>query len=182
MNQFRFTIKDKRAGGYNRIAALLFLVNAIVFFMMGWGAAVTSQKIVLLATAVVLLAYTIYTWFYRKKKDRSYLLVYLLLIAVWVIQTPFWYFGLLFLALLLLQRSMDNELVISLSVTDVVIAGLTKRSYPWASFNNIVLKDGLLTLDFTNDRVIQAEPVAGGKDYTYSEKEFNEFCREQLKK
>ncbi|MET0392387.1 MAG: hypothetical protein ABW019_04565 [Chitinophagaceae bacterium] len=182
MNQFRFTIKDKRAGGYSRIASLLFLVNAIVFFMMGWGTAVISQKIVLLSVSVILLAYALYTWLYRKKKDRSYLLVYLLLTAVWTTQTPFWYFGILFLVLLLLQHSMDKELVISLSATDVVIAGLTRRSYPWASFNNIVLKDGLLTLDFTNDRVIQAEPAAGAKDYTYSEKEFNEFCREQLKK
>lgn len=49
------------------------------------------------------------------------------------------------------------------------------RLHEWASFNHIVLKDGLLTLDFKNNKVLQLE-IAGTAD----ENSFNSFCAEKL--
>ena len=51
--------------------------------------------------------------------------------------------------------------------------------YNFFNFNNIVLKDGLLTLDFTNNKIYQKEIES---EYSSAEeKEFNEFCNTQLK-
>lgn len=46
------------------------------------------------------------------------------------------------------------------------------KIYQWDNFNNVVLKDNLLTLDFKNNRVLQLEIQDGNPD----EKEFNSFC------
>ncbi len=51
------------------------------------------------------------------------------------------------------------------------------KQYNWDSFNNVVLKDGLLTLDFKNNKVLQLElDNAASPD----QKHFNNFCFEKL--
>lgn len=191
MNQFLFIIKDKKLGGYQKIASLLFLTNAVLFFILALDAASLPNRIILFVTSFILAVYSLYHWRYKKKKERSYVVIYLLIGSVWTITTPAWYFSVLFLAMLILQLRMENDLAIALSPAVVTITGLTKRSYAWTDFHNIILKDGLLTLDFKDNRVIQVEPDPSdpatpnphpGEDYPQTEKEFNEFCREQLKK
>jgi hypothetical protein len=44
-----------------------------------------------------------------------------------------------------------------------------------------VLRDGLLTLDFTNNRILQRE-VEDDEDDDADEDEFNDYCRKQLAK
>ena len=48
-------------------------------------------------------------------------------------------------------------------------------SYSWNEFSNIILKDGLLTLDFKNNKLIQV--AIDEEKMTVDENEFNEFCR-----
>lgn len=203
MSCFQFIIKDKKFAGYKKIASFLFIINAVIFFALALDSLSRPGKTILFATAFILFTYSFYHWLYKKKKERSYTLIYLLMAAIWIAYTPSWYFAILFVALLILQWRMENDLTISLSPAGIVIDGLTKRNYPWSAFNNIILKDGLLTLDFANNQVIQAEPdwaeppapgivihnrpgthewPATTEDYTGIEKEFNEFCRGQLKK
>jgi hypothetical protein len=53
------------------------------------------------------------------------------------------------------------------------------RSIDWDQLNNAILKDGILTIDFKNNRVLQAEIEDRMNDV--NEVEFNDFCRQQLK-
>ena len=53
---------------------------------------------------------------------------------------------------------------------------LLQKKISWNELNNVVLKDGMLTLDFVNNHIFQVEIME-----TVNEKEFNDFCREQLK-
>ena len=59
-----------------------------------------------------------------------------------------------------------------------IVSFLNDRLYPWAVLQNVVLKDGLLTIDFSNNKISQS-PVTP-KDTTLDEKSFNQFCRQQL--
>jgi hypothetical protein len=56
---------------------------------------------------------------------------------------------------------------------------LFKRKFRWSEFNNIILKDGLLTLDFKSNRLLQKE-VLDDDDPDADEDEFNAYCREKL--
>ncbi len=62
----------------------------------------------------------------------------------------------------------DNEIKIKKT--------FVSKIYQWDNFNNVVLKDNLLTLDFKNNRVLQLEILDGNT----SEKEFNSFCASKL--
>lgn len=112
--------------------------------------------------------------------------------VVWMTETPFWYFGLIFLLMTYLQFKLEEEVSISLSAKTVTINRFFKKEYEWSDFNNIVLKDDLLTIDFSNNKIFQAKPdwiesLSNNRqswndieDYHEMEKEFNEFCKQQL--
>ena len=51
------------------------------------------------------------------------------------------------------------------------------KNYPWSQFNNIILKDNLLTLDFKNNQLLQLEPDSTA---TINEQTFNDFCKSFL--
>ncbi|MEO5564051.1 MAG: hypothetical protein ABIR18_11465 [Chitinophagaceae bacterium] len=54
-----------------------------------------------------------------------------------------------------------------------------KKMIQWNELQNIILKDGILTIDFKNNKLLQNELDVNGH---VNEKDFNEFCRQQLNK
>lgn len=192
---YHFIIRDRKYVGYKRIASFLFIINAVFFGTLSFSAVSVSRQLILGTASFILLAYAIYHWRYKKKKERSYIIIYLLIAVIWITETAYPYLSILYILLLLLQYRMENDLQFTISSNAVVIDRLFKTQYQWSVFNNIILKDGLLTLDFTNNKVIQVEPDWGWpagitsseelplkdtEDYPVLEKEFNDFCKEQL--
>lgn len=106
----------------------------------------------------------------------------LLLAALVWMKMPYlqWLFFLLII-LAFLEYQAKYSLEIGFTDTQVVINSLFKKRYAWNQFNNIVLKDGLITLDFTNNKLLQREVVDDEEDEA-DEDEFNYYCQEQLKK
>ena len=87
--------------------------------------------------------------------------------------------ALFYSALVLLERQIKFPEEIGFSRAGITINSLFKKHYTWNFIDNIVLKDGLLTIDYKNNKIFQKEieeeitPIL--------EKEFNEFCRLQLR-
>jgi hypothetical protein len=80
----------------------------------------------------------------------------------------------------LLERQAKMPLEIGFTNDVVVINTLFRRYYRWTDFNNIILKDDILTLDFKSNRLLQRETADEEGDA--GEDEFNDYCREQLAK
>jgi hypothetical protein len=191
---YQFIIKDRRYKGYKKLASFLLLINAVVFIFLAINKTSVSGRLLLFTAAFLLAGYSLYNWFYKKKKDHSFIFLYLLIAVIWITDTAFWYFGAVFILLLLLELKLEKPSHISLSADGVSIYNFTSNRYPWNAFNNIILKDGLLSLDFTNNKVIQTEPdwneslirgrqqAVDDEDYPVIEQEFNDFCRAQLTK
>ena len=51
---------------------------------------------------------------------------------------------------------------------------LSKPVHYWNEFNNIILKDDMLTLDFKNNKLLQLDVVQSDKEV--DEESFNNFC------
>jgi hypothetical protein len=92
-----------------------------------------------------------------------------------------WLFG-AFILLAILERQVKFPLEIGFSENQVVFNSLFKRKYSWKEVSNVVLKDGLLTIDFLNNHLIQREVEDEVDEDEVSEEEFNAFCRLQLQK
>ncbi|MEA3424928.1 MAG: hypothetical protein U9R46_01650 [Bacteroidota bacterium] len=60
----------------------------------------------------------------------------------------------------------------------IVINSLPKKRYSWQEIGNVVLKDGILTIDLKNNKLIQKEIESSSS--AKEEAEFNEFCRARM--
>ena len=78
----------------------------------------------------------------------------------------------------LLERQIKFPQEIGFSKDAVTFNTFPFKNYSWQQLRNAMLKDNLLTLDFTNNKIIQKETEADVPPET--EQEFNEFCKEQL--
>jgi len=124
---------------------------------------------------------------HKKNKERPELLRQPVRYKYWLLIAGLGWLGMpgmpglaiLFFLLTFLEYQAKYPLEIGFTHDRVVINTLFKRRYDWGYFNNIVLKDGLLTLDFKNDRLFQKE-VMDEEEGDADEDEFNDYCRQQL--
>ena len=119
-----------------------------------------------------------------QKKDRGTRVRYrylLILAAIgWIGTTSLPWIGLFFFVAAFLEYQTKRPLEIGFDYDRVVINTLIRQRHDWSAFNNVVLKDGLLTLDFKNNRLMQKEIADDEDEDDADEEEFNTWCRERL--
>ena len=141
-----------------------------------------NVSVAYLLGSVAVLGIVIYNGTQQVKKRKVYYSRALLIAAlVWMKMPYFQWLVFLFIILALLEYQAKYSIEIGFSDNEIVINSLFKKRYNWASFSNIVLKDGILTLDFTNNRILQRE-VEDDEDDDADEDEFNDYCKKQLAK
>ena len=84
-----------------------------------------------------------------------------------------------FAALMIVYALAINKLYISPSINIsskgiFITKMLSKPTHDWEEFNNIILKDDMLTLDFKNNKLLQLNVMAS--DNGIDENSFNNFC------
>jgi hypothetical protein len=79
----------------------------------------------------------------------------------------------------LLEAQAKYPLEIGFYADGIVLNSLFKKKWPWTSLESVILKDGLLTLDFRNNKLIQKE-VLDDDEPDAPEDEFNDYCRSKL--
>ena len=84
------------------------------------------------------------------------------------------------LLFILLYFIAHKKLVVHVTNNKIVVTYILQKELSCDEVNNVILKDGLLTIDFKNNKLFQH--IILNSDEDISENEFNEFCREQLNK
>jgi hypothetical protein len=144
----------------------------------------------LLSAALVILTGSFVTWGMsrRYKADpplhpgkRVRYRYWLLTAALgWVGMPQLQWLSVLFVLLTVLEYQAKYPLEIGFSPDRIVINSLFRKEFNWSAFSNIMLKDGLLTLDFKDNRLLQKE-VDEEEEGDAEEDEFNDYCRDRLK-
>lgn len=116
-----------------------------------------------------------------RKRKVYYSRALLIAALVWMKMPYFQWLAFVFIILALLEYQAKYAVEIGFSDQEILINSMFKKRYRWNHFSNIVLKDGLLTLDFTNNRILQREIEDDGESEA-DEEEFNQYCRQQLQK
>jgi hypothetical protein len=114
-----------------------------------------------------------------RKKKVYYSRALLIAALVWMKMPYFQWLAFVFIILALLEYQAKHATEIGFSDNEILINSMFKKRYQWSQFTNIILKDGLLTLDFTSNRILQRE-IEDDDDSEADEDEFNEYCRQQL--
>lgn len=119
--------------------------------------------------------------FFSKKARENGRLRYLPLTAAvvtWAIIGN-WWAVVLCASLTFLYAASQRQLQLGIDKEGIIYPSLPQRSIRWNELNNLVLKDGLLTIDFKNDKLLQTEIIESSA--RLNEQEFNDFCKAQLK-
>lgn len=118
----------------------------------------------------------------RTGKKPKYSRAYVISALLWVSMPYMQWMVFPFAILAILEHQVRFPLEVGFSETQIVFNTFFRKKYNWGQLNNVVLKDGLLTMDFVSNRVLQREVEDDDEEDDTSEEEFNLFCREQLKK
>jgi uncharacterized membrane protein YdbT with pleckstrin-like domain len=94
---------------------------------------------------------------------------------------PYAWAGLVFLAMAAIESRALRPQEIGFAEDHIEMTGGTKKRIEWSSLTNVILKDGVLTMDYRDNRLFQKEvDDMDDEEYEGSEDEFNGFCRTQL--
>jgi hypothetical protein len=171
-------LKRGRESAIQTISIILCTISVFSFVFQQ----VRSGEInIFLAIAAIILSVGIFLQTLSVKNKKNYSLrIWLWLAGIFWLGMAGWKFlSIPFFLLGFLEAQARHPLEIGFTSDKVVINSLFKRIYPWSAFNNIMLKDGLLTLDFKNNKLIQKE-AEEDDDPDAEEDEFNDYCRSHL--
>lgn len=131
------------------------------------------------ATAIIVVGLTL-NFISAKKGNQVRYRNWLFIAGIFWIGMPYLqWLAAIFFILAFLEYQAKYPLEVGFSQDEIVINSLFKKKIPWSQFNNIILKDGLLTLDMKNNKIFQKE-VLDEDEPDADEDEFNEYCQERL--
>jgi len=172
------TLKNETSRYVNLIGFLLSVCSALLFLR----ELILKNTLVPAYLAGILFILGLILWNYiqyRKGKKEIYFAKALLIAGlVWTRMPYFQWLVVVFAILALLEYQAKHELEIGFSEDHIVFNRLIKKKYPWSAIDNVIIRDGLLTIDFKNNRLLQKE-LDDSENTTY-EQEFNDWCRQQL--
>jgi len=183
--KYQYVVILKKTGqrATDVLSTLLTLFSAFTLFYVSFRSRSDRPDLLTLAIAILLLAgLVVIQWSRRRRRPDQVRYRYLLLLAAmgWMFFTPAPWVGALFFLLTFLEYQTKRPLEIGFDQDRVVINTLFKQQFDWTAFNNVILKDGLLTLDFKSNRLIQREVADDDEEDDADEEEFNAYCRGRL--
>ena len=180
MRQFPYvvTLKKSKEAFIDRISLLLCSSSVLALSMEQLRRGKPQLPII---TGIVLIsAGVIWTLVqYRRQKKVSYR-TWLWVAGIFWISMPYWsWLALLYFAAGFLEHQAKLPLEIGFDADMIQTNGLPRKTYSWSAFNQVILKDGILTLDFKNNNLFQREVLDDDEDDA-DEEEFNAYCQVQL--
>lgn len=176
--EYMVYIKNERGRYINQVSILLCLLSAAFFLAQQvkigrqFSFCIVSFSLITLGLA--------YNWYTAYKNQQVVYYRRLLVIAgaTWFFMPFMQWLGIPLVLLALIEKHSRSPLEIGITDDRVVFNTLIKKEYPWSAFSNIMLKDGLLTVDFKSNRLFQKE-IADDTSAD-QEAEFNDYCHNRL--
>lgn len=180
IHQYVVTLKNTSRRYTDTFSLLLLIISILLFAREQFVS--PNIKITFLFGSIAIVAIIGWNQYQQRIKNNSFSYSAALFIAAiaWATMPYLSWLFIPFALMGLFEKQAKRPLEIGFSDGVIVINTLIRRRYQWTDFNNIVLKDDILTLDFKNNRLLQRETVDEEGD---AEKdEFNLYCQQQLAK
>ncbi len=182
MQQFELILKNEKTRSYRLIRFFILLANAAGMIWLITNAAENRDKLWPSLALVAIGLFMIFTFVDVINKKYSYetmpRMAYLWCAIAWS-RSPMWWFSVVLLLFFILDILAHRKLIIKVGSFGVSYPSLTGKKISWAELNNLLLKDGMLTIDFRNNRLFQH--LIANAETDINERDFNEFCKQQLK-
>ncbi len=171
------SLKNAESRTADIISQILYFIALVYFAVFAFYPA--FNRIFLGAAVGIFLCWAWLT-FKKRKGSRVYFTSGLALAALawFTSRQPNWWFGILYVAAALAEREYKFAKEIGFATSGITVNSIIKKNYAWNEVKNAMIKEGILTIDLKNNKLIQAEIAEEVPLDT--EAEFNSFCQAQL--
>ncbi len=161
------------------IAIISFLFEVYTQYTVSHQFNLAGKSGLLLILSIIIIFWWLFSY-WQSLRDHIPFYRFALLISAWG-----WYihpkgslFFFVYIIAAILEKPVKILPEIAFDSTEIVINSFPKKRFLWEELNNVILKDGLLTIDCKNNVLIQRTV---NEEISISvEKEFNEFCKNNL--
>ena len=161
------------------MALVTFLFESVFWVISNETHAIPVRSVLFTALSIIIIGWWFYCYGLSKKGEIPYYRFALLIAAVgWFLHPKGTILFIIYLVATILERPVKLPPEIAFDHESIVFNSFPAKKYSWKELNNVVLKDGLLTIDLKTNKLIQREVNAEVSAET--EKEFNDFCNTQF--
>ena len=177
MQQFEIIIKNDKVKLYRTIAKIFLLLNFAVFIFLLFYETYRYPSIAFLIAFILYLLLRQYL--FRKGHVNNILdeFVFFIPAAGWLGMHNYM-IGIGCILMGLLYKLSLQEIKFVFGHENIVKMNFPQKRIDWDLLNNVILKDNILTLDFKNNRLLQAEVEKNG----INEIDFNSFAKLRMTK
>ena len=166
--------------------AFLMLVLALAFFsftvVKQWSTVYHNAAIMYMVIIAFIVLWSGYRFVSARNKKGSIAFYRLALLAAaigWFTEpvSNYWMTALYVIAALL-ERQVKFPQEVGVDDNGIAFNTLPQKEYEWKEINNLLLKEGILTVDYKNNKLFQQEIES--EINPSLENEFNQYCRTKL--
>jgi hypothetical protein len=165
-------LKDMQAKRKSNTGLLLSTL-AVVIFLTRWQTAKENFYIDFIIAFIILAGLVYNRFFSRGKTQIPYRFFFIAAAAGLGLLYPFHFISVAYVILAIAEPTLTRRHTVEFSNDGVIVKSWKKDFYAWQQLQAAILKDGLLTLDFKNNRILQKE-IAG--ENHINESDFNVWC------
>jgi hypothetical protein len=169
------TLKPTRSyAAFDWISLFLILIALTKIALLAVSTADGALRIKAIIFGILILGSTVYSWINKGPYRVPLFLAFISCIFI----LHEYFIAILYAICGILEKQVKFKRELGFDEEGVTINTFPKKRHKWHEINNVLLKDGILTLDLYNNRILQKELEDESTEEL--EKEFNEFCRAHL--
>ncbi len=177
---YTIILKNEKLASYNRLGLFILLIHFLYFT--GYFLKVNSNVNFLLLAGGIAAAFlgfvlNISSATKNKKPMIPFVVMFVIMAIAWAGLVNYWLTAAMII-LAFLDVTVRKKPTVVFFDDRISIQAFPGKTYEWEDMSNVILKDDILTLDFKNDRLMQAE--IDGDSFHVDEIGFNEFCTRRL--
>lgn len=180
MQQFNFFLKNTKRKSYHQFSWFIVFLNVIAQWFLVSTPAYQNGIYVIVVITVIAAALAVLTLrdYLGLAGKTPYIIgtLYAAVSVTWIKWELYWVVAILaFFYILYVLATRKFE--VRFFDNYISYPSVPRKDVLWTELDNVIIKAGILTIDFKNNTLIQVET----EDSDVNEREFNEFCKKRLK-
>lgn len=179
MDGYRIILPNEKAKTYAFVTGFILLLNLLLFGYIYFNTIENKLSTLSLWGTVISVfsfALVIINRVTRNRYPFPFEVSFFILSVLWFLADR-WMLALCLLCFAIIGIYTRRKFELEFTIDGIRYPSLPKKLVPWNEVSNVVLKDGMLTIDFKNNKLIQSV-ISKESSIAVNEREFNLFCKE----
>ena len=178
MKAYELVLQNHKLKTYRKISWLVVALNFFAFLFITYQLINTENFRWPLLGAVLILVFVIFFFLKKRRNENSeplFLYPFVISMFTWIKLDNYWMPVIMFI-ILIFENLSKKTLIVRIDDQRIIYPSFPQKEIDWSLVKNVLIKDGLLTIDLKNNKLIQSLII----ENEVNEENFNEFCNKHL--